>query len=89
MASNSTMTIRLPQSILERLAKLAKATERSKSYLATKAIEAYIATQEWQIQAIDEAVTLADSPEAEFVKHNEVVSRMKKRIAARKRNSKS
>jgi predicted transcriptional regulator len=72
------MTIRLPMESMDRLDILAKVTERSKAYLAAKAIEQYLDTQEWQIQAIQEAVKEADSPDAKFLEHDEVVKRMKK-----------
>jgi predicted transcriptional regulator len=79
------MTIRLSVDILNRLAELARSTERSKSYLATKAIEEFIAAQEWQIKAIEESVREADTPGAVFHDHADVVSRMQKKIrSARK-----
>lgn len=78
----STMTIRLPVETLNRLAELARSTERSKSYLATKAIEEFVTAHEWQIHAIEEAVREADSPDAFFHDHSEVVARMKKKIGA-------
>ena len=80
MPQTNTMTIRLPIESMDRLDILAKATERSKAYLAAKAIEQYLDTQEWQIQAIQEAVKEADSPDAKFLEHDEVVKRMKKMV---------
>lgn len=82
MAPTGTMTIRLSENTLSRLADLARSTERSKSYLATKAIEEFIAAQEWQIKAIEEAVEEADSPDAVFHDHADVVTRMKRKISA-------
>jgi RHH-type rel operon transcriptional repressor/antitoxin RelB len=81
MESTSTMTIRLPETIKNKLEDLAQATDRSKAYLATKAIEEFLATQEWQIQAIQEALKEADSPQARFIEHEAVVKKMKARIA--------
>lgn len=75
------MTIRLPETIKKKLKDLAQATERSKAYLAAKAIEEFVATQEWQIQAIQAAVKEADSPQAKFVEHEVVVKKMKARMA--------
>ena len=80
MPQTNTMTIRLPIESMDRLDILAKATERSKAYLAAKAVEQYLDTQEWQIQAIQEAVEEADSPDAKFLEHDEVVKRMKKMV---------
>ena len=80
MEQTSTMTIRLSEAIKNKLEQLAVATERTKAYLAAKAIEEFIATQEWQIQAIQEAVREADSPQAKFVEHEAVVKRIQARI---------
>ncbi len=57
----STMTVRLPDEIKKRLDKLAKATDRSKSWLAADAIRSYIELQEWQIQEIKAGVEEADA----------------------------
>ncbi|MCJ7526341.1 MAG: CopG family transcriptional regulator [Candidatus Aminicenantes bacterium] len=84
MEQTSTMTIRLPETIKNKLEDLAQATDRSKAYLAAKAIEEFVATQEWQIQAIQEAVKEADSPQARFIEHEVVVKKIKARMARRK-----
>jgi RHH-type rel operon transcriptional repressor/antitoxin RelB len=81
MEQTSTMTIRLSETIKNKLEHLAEATERSKAYLAAKAIEEFVATQEWQIQAIQAAVKEADSPHAGFIEHEIVVKKMKARMA--------
>jgi len=86
MEQTSTMTIRLPETIKNKLEDLATATERSKAYLAAKAIEEFITAQEWQIQAIQAAVKEADSPQAKFVEHDVVVNKLKRQIAQRKGN---
>jgi RHH-type rel operon transcriptional repressor/antitoxin RelB len=83
MEPTSTMTIRLPETIKNKLEDLAQATERSKAYLAAKAIEEFIITQEWQIQAIQAAVKEADSPHAKFVEHEVVVKKMQARMGQR------
>jgi predicted transcriptional regulator len=82
MPPTGTMTIRLPIETLNKLSDLARSTERSKSYLATKAIEEFVTTQEWQIKAIEDAVRAADAPNAVFHDHADVVARMKKKISA-------
>ena len=79
MEPTSTMTIRLPAVLKAKLEQLADATERNRSYLAARAIEEYVAAQEWQVQAIREAVSLADSPEAEFIGHEAVVRRLRRK----------
>lgn len=83
MEQTSTMTIRLSEAIKSKLEHLAAATERTKAYWAAKAIEEFVATQEWQILAIHEAVKEADSPQAKFIEHAVVVKKMQARIARR------
>lgn len=51
MASKS-LTVRVDEAVAARLEKLARATRRSRSFLAAEAIEEYVTLQEWQVQAI-------------------------------------
>ena len=67
---SSTMTVRLPDELKKRLARLSEATDRSKSWLAADAIRAYIDIQEWQIQEIKDGVKEADA--REFASDKEV-----------------
>ncbi len=83
MEQTSTMTIRLPETIKSKLEHLAEATERSKAFLAAKAIEEFVAAQEWQIQAIQEAVKEADAPQTKFIEHETVVKKIRSRTAHR------
>ena len=85
MSQTTTMTIRVPIETMDRLAEVSRSTERSKSYLANKAIEEFLDTQEWQILAIEEAVKEADSENADFRDHEDVLARMKKKVAAAKK----
>lgn len=66
------MTIRVDRKTKARLEKLAKATARSKSWLAAEAIRAYIELNEWQIAEIKAALKEADQADARFVDHEEV-----------------
>jgi RHH-type transcriptional regulator, rel operon repressor / antitoxin RelB len=52
MGTTTTMTVRVSSSLRSRLNKLADATARSRSWLAARALEAYVEDQEWQIAAI-------------------------------------
>jgi predicted transcriptional regulator len=79
------MTVRIPAKVKERLEALAKATDRSKAYLASRAIEEYLEVQEWQVKAIEKAVHEADSPNAQFIDHKEVVTRVKRLIIKNRR----
>lgn len=71
---SATLTIRIDDKTKERLERLAEATARSKSYLVTSAINDFIETNEWQIQAIKKAVEKADQPDAKFIDHEEVAA---------------
>jgi len=60
MSQPTTMTIRLEPDLKSRLDKLAAATRRSKSFLASEAIREFIELNEWQIQEIKAAIKEAD-----------------------------
>jgi predicted transcriptional regulator len=53
-------TLRLNEATLEALDRLAEKTERSRSWLATKAIEDYVARNAWQIGKIEAGIAAAD-----------------------------
>ena len=53
-------TLRLDETTLEALDQLAEKTERSRSWLATKAIEEYVALNVWQIGKIEAGIAAAD-----------------------------
>ena len=52
MGNTTTMTVRVPAALKNRLDKLASVTARSRSWLAAHALEVYVEDQEWQIAAI-------------------------------------
>ncbi len=56
-------TLRLSEATLNALDRLAEKTERSRSWLATKAIEDYIALSAWQIDKIEAGIAAADRGE--------------------------
>ena len=58
--TSSTLTVRVDSDVARRLGNLAKATSRSRSYLAAEAIEEFLAVQEWQVQAIRDGLEQAD-----------------------------
>jgi predicted transcriptional regulator len=78
------MTLRLTPDTVARLEGLTRATDRSKAYLASRAIEEYLDTQEWQIKAIQQAVEEADKADAKFLDQDEVAKKAK-RFAGRNR----
>ena len=54
------MSIRLEPELKSRLDKLASATHRSKSFLASEAVREFIEINEWQIQELEAAIKEAD-----------------------------
>ena len=59
-AVTAAFTLRLDEATLDALDRLAEKTERSRSWLATKAIEDFIALNAWQIGKIDAGISAAD-----------------------------
>jgi RHH-type rel operon transcriptional repressor/antitoxin RelB len=71
------MTIRVDRKTKSRLEKLAKAMERTKSYVAAEAIRAYVDLNEWQVGEIKAALKEADA--GDFASHEEVQAVIRKR----------
>ena len=67
MSQTTTMTVRLPLDVIDRLETLAKATDRTKAYLAGRAIEVYLEQEEWQVKAIEQAVAEAKAAGPGFI----------------------
>lgn len=67
-----TLSVRIAPETRDQLEQLSDATGRTKSFLAAEAIENYLETQTWQINAIKKAVTKANSKNAHFVEHHEI-----------------
>ena len=73
-----TLTIRVDTETKQRLEQLAKATDRTRSYLAAEAIRQYVELNEWQIQEIKQAVAEADVARPdEWRPHDEVMRRVR------------
>jgi predicted transcriptional regulator len=70
------ITIRLDRKTKSRLEKLAKATDRTKSYVAAEAIRAYVELNEWQIVEIKAAIKEADA--GDFASDEEVEAVVRK-----------
>jgi predicted transcriptional regulator len=73
--SSATLTLRLDPLTSRRLARLASATDRTRSRLAAEAITRYLDEQAWQVEAIEEGVSAADA--GELVAHAEVVKQVR------------
>jgi predicted transcriptional regulator len=52
MGNTTTVTVRVPANLKNRLDKLADAIARSRSWLAAHALEVYVDDQEWQLATI-------------------------------------
>ncbi|WP_397449579.1 CopG family ribbon-helix-helix protein [Pseudomonas sp. NA-150] len=72
----STMSLRLPDEMADTLARLAKATGRSKSFLAINALRDYLAREAWQIAEIQQAIEEADA--GDFATADEVSATLTK-----------
>lgn len=78
MSANSSevLTVRLEAKAHKRLASLAKATGRTKSFLAGEAINQYLALEAWQIAEIQQGLKEADA--GDFATVPEVTALKKK-----------
>ncbi len=54
------ISLRIPDTVKDRLDRLADSTKRSRSFLASEALNEYLERHEWQIATIDDAVKEAD-----------------------------
>jgi RHH-type transcriptional regulator, rel operon repressor / antitoxin RelB len=61
MAATTTFTLRVPVDLKRRLDQLAKASDRSRSWLATDALRHYVENQQWQMAEIEAGLRDADA----------------------------
>lgn len=59
--SQQTLSLRVPQAIVEQLGVLAEATGRSRNFLAIQAMQDFIDREAWQIAEIKQALIEADA----------------------------
>ncbi|WP_036263905.1 CopG family ribbon-helix-helix protein [Methylocapsa aurea] len=71
-------TVRLDESMIEALDRLAEKTDRSRNWLVARAIEDYVALNAWQLDKINEGIEAADR--REFAADDEV-ARIRKKFA--------
>jgi RHH-type rel operon transcriptional repressor/antitoxin RelB len=71
---STTLTIRIDETTKNRLENLSKSTARSRSFLASKAIQEYLEANEWQVSTLRGTLDQADSPRAHFVDHEEIIN---------------
>lgn len=75
MAETTLISVRVPKDVAKRLADLAEATDRSKSYVAGQAIEEFLTLQEWQVKAIRQGIAEANA--GKLAPHAEAARRLK------------
>lgn len=59
--ASTTLTIRLPEDLKQRLDQLAAATDRSRAWLAQQALSDFVAREAWQIAEIEAGLREADA----------------------------
>lgn len=59
--TSRTMNVRIPEALYGQIEELARATARTKSYLAIEALEKYVQSESWQIQDIKAGIAEADA----------------------------
>jgi|SRR5580700_792501 RHH-type rel operon transcriptional repressor/antitoxin RelB len=67
---STTFTVRVELEVKKRLAKLAKSTGRTRSFLAAEALNDYLDVNEWQVAGVKRAIASLDRGEG--VPHEEV-----------------
>jgi predicted transcriptional regulator len=65
-----TINVRVPEAVFQQLDEIAKATERTRSFIALTALNSYLQEQSWQIRDIEAGIAEADS--GEFATDEEV-----------------
>jgi len=70
MAAAAVFTVRVPADLKRRLDELAKASDRSRSWLATDALRHYVEDQQWQLAEIEAGLRDADA--GRVVSHEKV-----------------
>ncbi|MEI6318283.1 MAG: hypothetical protein WCS09_07205 [Pseudomonadota bacterium] len=56
-----TINVRVPEALYNQLEELAKATARTKSFLAIDALTNYVQSESWQIRDVREGIKEADA----------------------------
>lgn len=83
MNASTTMTIRVPVALKEKLGVLARGTRRSKSFLAAEAVSAYVERELEIIEGIERG--LDDVAAGRVVPHDEVTAEARAIVADAKR----
>jgi predicted transcriptional regulator len=81
--TSTTMTIRVPTELRDKLDRIAQGTRRSRSYLAGEALAAYVERELSIIEGIREG--LADIAAGRVVPHEQVMAEMREIVAEARR----
>ena len=81
--TSTTMTIRVPQELHDKLSRLAQGTRRSRSYLAGEAVAAYVERELAIVDGIKQG--LADVAAGRVTPHDEVMAQVHEIIAEARR----
>jgi len=79
MTKATSVNLRIQPTTEERLERLARATNRSKSYLVEAAIENYLALNEWQMKEIEQG--FKEVEESRLTPHEDVLAHWEARVA--------
>jgi len=78
---SAAFTVRLDETTLGALDRLAEKTERSRNWLVSKAIEDYLALNAWQIDKIEAGIAAADRGD---LAADDEVARVRKKFSVEK-----
>ena len=73
------LTLRVDGGVREKLDRLARIAERSRSYLAEEAIREYVEVNDWQLRAIEEG--LREAGKGELIPHETIKAEWAKKRA--------
>ena len=77
MTKDAIVTVRIDSTLNRRLEALARATKRSKSYLAAEALQTYVESEAEFVAAVEEG--LRDLEAGKVVDHDTIVADLKRR----------
>ena len=80
MSESETLTVRLASTTKNKLGQLAAQTNRTKSYLAAEAIDAYVERELEIVSGIERG--LADMKAGKIVSHVDAMARLRKTVKA-------
>ena len=70
--STRTINVRIPEALYGQIEELARATARTKSFLAVEALKSYVENESWQVRDIRAAIEEADA--GDFASPEEVAA---------------